>query len=241
MAFSSDTVINSIGGPIELREVALLFEFDPDGSLPVFGWDGSRIVVVNITACRPVGSLQLFDVLIDSGDSIKASARTKFVRRDGSSVAPIGLNSNESLLPLYTKVDHHGYTLYKHLSTHYRSAPAPADRSLWRKVSRLIAEWKLGESLLPGTYVEHIDGDRSNAMPSNIRIDHRPDQAKRSSCYGIVDAVNAGQAIIREFNDRKSPDNHKVECVEAMSPSAAIEIFVDSHDTIAVSGVFIQL
>jgi len=187
-----------------------------------------------------LGVEQVFDVELDDGSTVSASASSQFVMRDGGRKMAPELLPGDSLLPLYLGKNPNGYPTYQ--------VPGRGGK---RKISRLIAEWMTGGPLGKGTYVEHIDGDRKNYRPENLKISINLDKAKRSHKHKLVKAYELGQALLDEcaaaspamakIVGRKSKRNHKVKGVR---PGKLMEVYtasVRSMGSLSVSGVFLDL
>jgi hypothetical protein len=61
--------------------------------------------------------------------------------------------------PLKTRVNSNGYAQFKDPNT-----------GLWTLTHRRVAEKKVGGRIFPGYEVHHIDGDKTNNRPSNLKV-----------------------------------------------------------------------
>jgi len=232
--------VETAAGPIEIAKLADCNASNPDFSEVVLTWTGARLFVSEIIDVRAIGLEQVFVVTLDDGKTIYASASSKFVMKSGICKMPPELVPGDSLLPLYLEADAHGYPTYR--------IPGKAAK---RKLSRLMAEWVTGGGLAKGTYVEHINGDRKNYHPSNLKITINKKKAKRSHKNKLIVAYDAAQALLDEcatasplmarIVGRKSKGNHKVISIK---PGVLEEVYtasVRSMGSLAVSGVFLEL
>lgn len=230
MPLHGETEVWTVGGPVKLSELDVL-----DEPIPAFCWDGYRIWITKIYGCYPIGSRQIVRVDLDNGSSVKTNASTRFVGRDGEYLYAQSLSNGSSLMPLYTSKDSHGYPIYKENSKINSSAPSAADKCRNRKISRLVAEWMNDGPLDSGTYVEHIDGDKENYHPSNLRVIKKLDKIRRTTNYKITELVDEAGEIVREMDD-----NHKVENIEMCAIEEMYDLQASPTSNVAVSGVFIE-
>lgn len=218
-------------------------EADRSATELVFTWNGEQVTVGVASECRTIGEEQIFEIELDDRVVMRVSGSTELITRDGERVTPPELRVGQSLMPLYTSKDAHGYPVYKDPGTTWKRAIAPADRTRLRKIGRMVAEWKEGP-LVRGTYVEYIDGNRENYHPDNIRVVHKPSKARRTKSYDVVRAVQAGQDVIRQVEadlpKKKLPNNHTVIDVRPMELELVFELVVASTDVVAMCGVFLS-
>jgi len=240
MGLRGDMRIETAAGPVEISKLADCTVSNPDFSEVVLSWIGNKFFVSEITNIRLHGVEQLFEVTLDDKQVVYASASSQFVMKSGCRKTPPELVPGDSLLPLYLDEDAHGYPTY--------SVPG---RAVKRKISRLMAEWITGGPLGKGTYVEHIDGDRKNYHPSNLKITINKAMAKRSHKNKLVKAYDAAQALLDECSTasplmakivgRKGKGNHKVESVRPGMLGEVYAASVRSAGSLSVSGVFLEL
>lgn len=232
--------VETAAGPVEISKLAALTVKNPDFSETVLVWTGGRLFVSEISNIQMLGSEQIFDVELDDGGIVCVSASSQFVMRSGGRKMAPELSPGDSLLPLYLGENPNGYPTYK--------IPGWSGK---RKISRLIAEWMTGGPLGKGTYVEHIDGDRKNYHPDNLKISINLDKARRSHKHKLVKAYEIGQALLDEcaaasprmakIVGRKKKRNHKVVSVR---PGLLMKVYtasVQSMSSVSVSGVFLDL
>jgi len=233
--------IETAVGPVTVKKLAELSSASKDFSEVVLVWDGRKLSVSQITKIRPIGVEQLFMVRLDDDQEVFASASSRFVTRAGDFKTAPELRIDDSLLPLYLGSDSHGYSTYR--------IPGRAAK---RKLSRLMAEWKLGHALEKGTYVGHIDGNRKNHHPNNLKITVNKDKSTKLRCkHKLVTAINSGQTLLDEcaaaspsmakIVGRKSKGNHKVIGVEPGTLAEVYTASVRSGGFLSVSGVFLEL
>lgn len=246
MGLRGDTKIELITGPIEITALRDKFHNEEAYRPMALCWNGQRASLTRLLGVRRLGLEQVFDVELDDGAHLAVSPSSEFVLKSGVTKDPADLELGDSLLPLYLSVDAHGYPMYQ----------IPG-RERKRKLSRMAAEWKLGRHLDKGTYVEHIDGDRKNYHPDNLRITVDPEKARRSHTTHVVKAFMEAQSLFAECaavspklaaiagkrRRRRRPrkTNHKV---MGSTPGRLEEVFTviaESECSLAVSGVFLSL
>ena len=232
--------LETASGPIEIGVLANETVLDPDFSVVVLTWTGDRLFVTEAFDFRSIGEQQIFDVVLDGGTRIYVSPSSRFALKNGEAKMAPELLPGDSLLPLYLAKNTNGYPTYQ----------IPG-RAVKRKISRLMAEWILGHPLEKGTYVEHIDGNRENYHPDNLKITFDLLKAKRSHKNSAVKTVGAADALfdecaaasplMAEIVKPKRRTNHKV---IASIPGRLDEVFtasVRSAGSLSVSGVFLDL
>jgi hypothetical protein len=232
--------VETAAGSVAISKLADCTVLNPDFSEKVLSWMGDRLFVSEISQIRLLGTEQLFEVVLDDGRVVYASASSRFVMKSGLRKMPPELEPGDSLLPLYLGEDAHGYATY--------SVPGCGRK---RKISRLMAEWMTGGPLEKGTYVAHIDGNRKNHHPDNLRITINKEMASRSYKNKLVKAYDAAQALLDEcaaaspmmakIVGRKGKGNHKVESVRPGVLGRVYTASVRSAGSLSVSGVFLEL
>lgn len=237
MGLRGDMRIETVSGAIPIRELADSSSEDPEFSTQVFTWDGLRFKVVTASNFRKLGEEQIFIVTLDDKSVIYVSASSAFMLRRGDYKMAPELDTDESLLPLYLSSDNHGYSVFKDPKS-----------SKIRKLSWLVAEWKLGRSLEKGDIVNLIDRNRKNYHPDNLKITQNKAMATKSRKYGLIRAADEIKTLFSECASLSprlakiiSKKNHKVISVQ---PSMLEEVFsatIVGSDTVVVSGVFLKL
>lgn len=240
MSLHGDTKVQLVSGPVRIADLADRTVSSPDFSELVFIWTGTRLYVDSISDVRSVGSQQVFEVELDDESIIKVSASSRFVMRDGVKKLAPELVPGDSLLPLYLEQDVHGYPTYR----------IPG-RDVKQKIYRLMAEWLQGYPLEKGTEVSHIDGNRNNYHPDNLKITPNKRSKKRPHKHKLVTAYKAAQSLLDEcavaspsmdkIVGRGRKSNHRV---ERITPGALAPVYtasVRSMGSLSVSGVFLDL
>lgn len=244
MGLRGDSKIELVTGRVEIATLREQFQNDPEMRPMALCWTGQRASLVKILGIRRLGLEQLYTVELDDGAFVHASGSSEFVMKSGVTKPAYDLEQGDSLLPLYLGQDAHGYPTYQ----------IPG-REVKRKLSRLAAEWKLGKNgLEKGTYVEHIDGDRKNYHPDNLRISIDALKARRSHTPQIVKVFKEVQDLFDECRAaspklakivgrkrRKGKNNHKVITVVPGLLEEVFTVIAESECSLSVSGVFLGL
>ena len=251
MALLGDMQLETVLGPLKIRTLADKSAADSEFKILVFVWTGSRPFFAEASEFRPRGLEQVFDVELDDGETVQVSASSKFIMKAGDPKMAPELAPDDSLLPLYKGFDGHNYPTDR----------VPVGQPVSLKMSRLMAEWKQDKPLVKGTYVEHIDGDRSNYHPDNLKITVDELRAKRSRKPKMVLMVADAQKLfdecaaaspkmakiaesgspLKRHRRKKKKTNHKVVMV---TPGPLGEVYtasVRSDYSVSVSGVFLTL
>jgi hypothetical protein len=213
---------------------------NPYMSEPAFVWNGSKLVIGEVSNVRLLGVEQIFEVVLDDNSTLQVSASSKFIMKSGDRKVAPELVPGDSLLPLYIEEDTYGYPTYR--------IPGRAAK---HKIYRLMAEWKLGRPLGSGTVVEHIDGNRKNYHPDNLQISINKRSRKRTTKNKLVkpfkdaqkflDECAAASPLMAKIVHKGRKTNHKVRRV---TPGLMGEVYtasVRSGDSVSASGVFLEL
>jgi dCTP deaminase len=119
-----------------------------------------RLIVALLDAPRFIGRDSLIEIELDDGEHIHATPDHRFMRRDGRMAAAGALRPGDSLMPLY-----------RDLARGYEMVYRPIDGFLY-PTHRLADEWNLRHRIYAdaaGTHRHHIDFDRRNNRPINLR------------------------------------------------------------------------
>lgn len=240
MGLHGEMRLQLASGEVKIADLADQTVLNPDFSEVAFIWDGTRLFVSEVGQVRLLGTEQLFEIELDDGGIVQASASSRFVMKNGDLKIAPELSPGDSLLPLYLESDSYGYPTYR----------IPG-RAVKRKISRLIAEWKHGAPLPRGTDVRHIDGNRKNYHPDNLEITLNKRSKKRSQKNSLTKAYKAAQELLdecaaaspmmAEIVRKKKRTNHKVVRVTPGSLGDVYTASVRSEGSLSVSGVFLEL
>lgn len=146
-----------------------------------------------------IGEHETMRVVLDNGTTLRCVPGTKLISRKGDVVDAVHPEAL-SVMPLYLSRTTNGYSIYRQVRDDRRDAPAPSDRKPWRSVARMVWEWRTGQRLHPGFCVRHLDNDRANCHPDNLRVEGKPQRRPRK---------NKLRRLIKAQR-MKSPGNHKV-------------------------------
>jgi hypothetical protein len=199
-----------------------------------FTWDGDRIWPCRLeVSADPIEDIELLRVVLDNGDTLRVPRDTLFITRHGHRCEASALTVGQSVMPLYLKNGPGDYPMYRQVNDDVRRlAPAPCDRKPWRLIARMVAEWRRNSPVLPGAYVRHINGDRSDCVPSNLRLD----TGRKARRQRRLRAHCAAQKI-------KVPGNHKItklDGVDRVTESFTITPLENAF-CFAVSEVFVEV
>lgn len=198
----------------------------------VYTWDGDRVTVGEIEIGRVRRAFSLsFD--LDDGGSVIVCKETMVLIRSGGPRFVEDLPPQTSLLPLYLKIDADGYLMYQEPGTWHKKAETTRDSYRWRKVSRMVAEWKLGRRCAPGDIVSFIDENRENCHPTNLKIEHKaPRKPKKKSKF--AEPIFVAHRFIKR-------NNHKLTQVSVSISRELFSIKGLETTNLVVNGIFISV
>ncbi len=175
--------------------------------------ENGRLIVALLDAPRYIGTDNLIEVTFDNGQSIACTPDHRFMRRDGRMVEAHELRPNDSLMPLYRQL-FRGYEMtYQLINGH------------WYPTHRLADEWNTRNGLyadLPETHRHHLDHDRLNNMPWNIRMDAHSQPTANWAVASTERHSHQNDHTIRLRSDvagfnAANPVNHKVASIKELS------------------------
>jgi hypothetical protein len=167
-------------------------------------------------------------VVLDNGKSLRCPLNTELVSRDGDNLRVFQAN-DQSVMPLYMKTTPAGYVQFRQVWDRRKEAPAPSDRKPWRSLARMIWEWRTGQRLQPGFVVRHIDGDRSNCHPDNLRMEGKPQRKPRKN--KLRNHIAAQRMTL--------PNNHKVVGIAPWGDEPVCKVVPLDCTNVALNEVFV--
>ena len=238
MGLRGDTLIETAAGPKAIADLAGINAVEPDYSVPVVSWSGSKVFMVTARNFRCLGEEQISTVTLDDEAKLHLSASSALLLRRGDTKSPAELEEGDSLLPFYTATDRYGHRVYRE----------PKKRQLI-KFAKLVAEWKLGRPTEFGDYVELIDKDKANYHPNNLKIEHNKAKATKSRKYGIIETAKEIHEFLAEWaaidpktrKRIKDSKNHKVVSSELGLAEKVYTATIEGAEVVAVAGVFVKL
>ena len=228
MTLAPSVVVHTLSGDQFVTDL-----FRANKEVLIFSWNGERVVPGRIRIEAPRLSVPL-KLELDDGSWILASGTSRFLLHSGGDETLRELPTKTSLLPLYLRRDHQGYAAYREPGLFHRDALTSSDRRNWRKVSRMVAEWKLGRRMQPGDFVRYKDGDRGNSDPFNLEIEFIKPKARRSQKSKFAEPIFAAHDFIKKVN-------HKVEDVKVGTSREMFSIKGIGISNFAVGGVFVSV
>lgn len=116
-----------------------------------------RIVPGRGHSARKTARKPLVEVELDNGAHVRCTADHLWMRRDGSYVEAQNLESGESLMPLYTRIDRYGYEQHRNL-----------DSGRYEYTHRIV-DAELNGELPWGQVVHHASFDKLNNDPAALQ------------------------------------------------------------------------
>lgn len=190
-----------------------------------FTWERGKITVGR-AAFEEAGIYDAQRVVLDNGKSVITSLTTMVVDRSGVDQELRQL-TDKSVMPLYLSATKHGYPIYRQVNTHRKTAPAPSDRKPWRSIARMVWESRSGQRILPGFLVRHLDRNRKNCHPDNLRVEGKPQRKPRKT------------RVRRHISTLKSPGNHRVVGCAAWNREFMCRVVPIDCRNVALSEIFV--
>lgn len=150
-----------------------------------FGRDGSFYPGRGHSARLTKQNAEILKVTLDNGESIRCTPDHRFMLRDGSYKEAQYLTPADSLMPLYRKRDRYGYEMIASnrryraqralhcgrcgRNGHNRRTCGRLPSQNWVHTHRLVSREAEGERIPTGVVIHHVDFDRRNNAPSNLR------------------------------------------------------------------------
>lgn len=222
--------LDDLSQPKTLEELAR----DSCKKISVFTYQ-DKVTVGLVDRVVLVGESGVYSIMLDDDSYLKVTGDQEFILRNGEVTKCTDLKCGDSLMPLYISYDRHGYPLYKENSDHNLINESSIDRRRVRKVSRMVAEYKVGVKLQEGTYVNHINENRKNCNPDNLSV-----EVKKTKTREILDPYIRALKEAKEFIDLNG-NNHKVKEVLVGEPEPVYRLIYSSLNNVAISGVFLKL
>ena len=228
MTISATAIIHTLSGDVFLGDIA-----GKEEPTYVFTWDGTRVTVGQILVEESSRHIAVpLRLELDDGSDLHISNGMQCLLRDGETSLPVReLESKQPLLPLYKKSDSQGYPIYYEPGDWNREALTMKDGFNWRKVSRMVAEYKLGRRVRPGDRIAFIDKSKTNCNPENLEVQFRPPKQKTQKSKWAEPIFEANRVIDKI--------NHKVEGVFVDISREMFSIKGIGTRNLAVGGVFL--
>lgn len=220
----AETVVLTLTGPRILNDLVA------EGPIFVLTWDGDRVTVGQITVERTPGLVIPYKIELDDGSWFHCCPDTMVLLRNGAPRFPEQITADTSLLPLYTKLDAAGYPVYQEPGEWHKKALTPSDKNRWRRMSRMVAEWKLKRRCEPGDNISYVSSDRLNCHPDNLKFDRKV-RKKTEKRVDFVEPLLKAQKFIDE-------NNHKVSRVFLDTSRNLLSIRGLGTGNLSVGGVF---
>ena len=219
-----DALIMTLTGP------RLAGDLLNQGSVRVLTWDGDRVTVGEIVVSDGPMLTIPYRLILDDGAELVFCKETMLLLRNGAPRYPEQLAPKTSLLPLYSKFDSSGYSIYQEPGDWHKNALTPSDRYRWRRVSRLVAEWKLERRCGPEDTVSFVSDDRTDCRPDNLIVTQKK-RKKSEVKVKFAEPIFAAQRFIKKHN-------HKVISIYLDASRNLLSIRGLRTANIAVSGIF---
>jgi len=157
--FKGDTLVQLLNGN-NIRIDDML----KDKQYWIYGCD----IKGNIIPCKAIGLgetkkvNELIEITLDNGSKELCTLEHKWMLRDGSYIEANELKINDSLMPLYKRLDKRGYEEIKNNMD-----------DVWYKTHQISGKIKYGEDMYKQEQqmvIHHIDFDKLNNSPDNLKL-----------------------------------------------------------------------
>lgn len=231
MSIGGSVLLPTLSGPLLASTIA----GRGDATVYGFTWAEGQITVGHATLV-PARTKPLMRVVLDNGQSLLLSKDQLVVHRD--TFEHVSFNQEGlSVMPLYLGRTTLGYPTYQQQGALWREAPAPSDRRRNRLVARMVYEWKSKLPIETGLIVRFVDGNRTNCLPSNLRIEGKPKKGRvRGSLKGHIKAHKQIQKLV------KGGRNHKIVGWEPWpDEEESFDLVSEQCSNLAVGEVFVAV
>lgn len=151
--------------------------------------DGNIVAGKAHSARKTRENAELIKVILDNGESIRCTPDHSFLMRDGSYKEAKDLRPDDSLMPLYRRVSPGGYELCYN--------PKISGKRGWRATHRIVAYGPGGRT--GGMAAHHVDFDKRNNDPANLRIMTPADHASLHARLSERSRSSEHRAMAREL------------------------------------------
>jgi len=152
--------------------------------------------------------------------------------RNGAPRFPEQLVNGTSLLPYYTKLATKGYPIYQEPGDWHHGGLTPSDKNRWRRVTRMVAEWKLERRCEKEDVVSYISKDRVDCRPGNLKLSRKKRKTTQKK-VGFAEPIFEAQRFI----DRH---NHKVDRANLDTSRNLLSIRGLETANFSVGGIFVS-
>jgi hypothetical protein len=223
---SGKALVLTLQGPRFVADLA------SEGATFVYTWDGIKVTVGEIEVL-PSKLVIAQAITLDDDETLYVSKGTSVLLRSGDPVTADVLSAGMSLLPLYVKLDSSGYLIYQEPGKWHRGAKTTRDSYAWRKVSRMVAEWKMRRRCEPGDVVSFRNKVRTDCHPNNLKIDKKtPKRPKKK--VEFAEPIFEAQRFINR-------NNHQVARVRVDTSRDLFSIRGPESANLAVNGIFVSV
>lgn len=179
----------------------------------VFAWSGEKITVGVVKSVGESAlASRLLRILLEAGHSVRMTHDHEVMTLDGERILACHLKPGQRLLPLHLKENPNGYMEFQQLRVDRDRAPETTDQKYYRKVSRMVGEWKLGARFLdPRTVCRHLDRNRKNCDPDNLEVEETPSEEMiyRRNMVGWAKDIRETRAFIEDNARLARPYRYK--------------------------------
>jgi len=194
--FSLDTKVKLLDGrDVSIADLSKEYQEGKKNWTYSVSDDGTVVPGLITWAGTTMKNAQVVDVHLDNGEVITCTPDHKFITRNGEKVQAQHLASGTSLMPIYTeKRVMYGNKDYEYVLDNKTNN--------WKTTHKMVAEYF--NSIENGNVIHHVDFNRFNNNPENLRIMTKQDHLDLHTTVGKNNWYTASPEKIEEWKKNLS-------------------------------------